>query len=157
MAVQYNTGKAALIRAVGCIQEELNLDKEENIHIYALHPGGVYGALQSRSTRYHANVGDFDEDLKELYPDLCEKWTGWYKLFKTPAALPGQTCVYLATGAAKDVLTGRYFDCEQDIDYVVRQGRERIEKEGLYELKVEFADLSNDGGSAVAEFEEQKR
>jgi len=47
MQVQYNTGKAALIRAVGCIQEELNLDNEKNIHIYALHPGGVYGNLQS--------------------------------------------------------------------------------------------------------------
>jgi hypothetical protein len=47
MQVQYNTGKAALIRAVGCIQEELNLDNEKDIHIYALHPGGVYGNLQS--------------------------------------------------------------------------------------------------------------
>src|SRR5271167_287018 len=40
MAVQYNTGKAALIRAVGCIQEELNLDGENNIAVYGLHPGG---------------------------------------------------------------------------------------------------------------------
>ena len=47
MAVQYNTGKAALIRAVGCIHEELLLDNEKNIHLYALHPGGVYGNLQS--------------------------------------------------------------------------------------------------------------
>jgi NAD(P)-dependent dehydrogenase (short-subunit alcohol dehydrogenase family) len=47
MAVQYNTGKAALIRAVGCLQEELNLDNENNIHIYALHPGGVLSGLQS--------------------------------------------------------------------------------------------------------------
>jgi hypothetical protein len=30
-------------------------------------------------------------------------------------------------------------------------------KEGLYDLKVEFADLINDGGSAVAEFEEGNR
>jgi hypothetical protein len=64
--------------------------------------------------------------------------------------------VYLATGAAKDTLTGRYFDCEQDIDYVVRQGRDRLEREGLYDLKVDFADLSNDGGSAVSEFETTK-
>ena len=46
MAVQYNTGKAALIRAVGCIQEELNLDGENNIAVYALHPGGVLSGLQ---------------------------------------------------------------------------------------------------------------
>ena len=46
MAVQYNTGKAALIRAVGCIQEELNLDGETNIAVYGLHPGGVLSGLQ---------------------------------------------------------------------------------------------------------------
>jgi NAD(P)-dependent dehydrogenase (short-subunit alcohol dehydrogenase family) len=49
MAVQYNTGKAALIRAVGCIQEELNLDGEDNIAVYALHPGGVLSGLQGPS------------------------------------------------------------------------------------------------------------
>jgi short-subunit dehydrogenase len=47
MNVQYSSGKAALIRAVGCLQEELDLDKEDNIHIYALHPGGVKTGLQS--------------------------------------------------------------------------------------------------------------
>lgn len=44
---QYGSGKAALIRAVGCIQEELDLDGEKNIHVYALHPGGVLSGLQS--------------------------------------------------------------------------------------------------------------
>lgn len=47
MGVQYASGKAALIRAVGCLQEELILDGEDNIHIYALHPGGVLTGLQS--------------------------------------------------------------------------------------------------------------
>jgi len=46
MSVQYASGKAALIRAVGCLQEELILDGENNIHIYALHPGGVLTGLQ---------------------------------------------------------------------------------------------------------------
>jgi len=50
MAVQYSTGKAALIRAVGCIQEELNLDGESNIAVYALHPGGVLSGLQGTLT-----------------------------------------------------------------------------------------------------------
>lgn len=95
--------------------------------------------------------------MKEKYPELTKKWAEWYKTFKTPAALPGQTAVYLATGAAKDVLRGRYFDCEQDIDFVVRQGREKLEKEGLYDLKVEFVGLTNDGGSAIADWEEGNR
>jgi hypothetical protein len=92
-----------------------------------------------------------------MYPEMTTKWEGWYKLFKTVAAVPGQTAVYLATGAAKDVLKGRYFDCEQDIDFVVRQGREKLEKDDLYNLKVEFAGLSNDGGTAVADWEEGNR
>lgn len=109
------------------------------------------------SLQRNSRVADFDEDLKEMYPDLCKKWFEWYKLFKTPAALPGQTCVYLATGAAKTVLSGRYFDCEQDIEYVVNQGRERLEQGDLYNLKVDFVGLSNDGGSAVADWEEGNR
>ena len=46
LSVQYCSGKAALIRAVGCLQEDLDLDGEKNIHIYALHPGGVKTGLQ---------------------------------------------------------------------------------------------------------------
>jgi hypothetical protein len=89
-----------------------------------------------------------------MYPELLKTWEHWYTEFKTPASVPGQTAVYLATGAAKEVLRGRYFDCEQDIDFVVRQGREVIEKDDLYDLKVEFIGLKNDGGSAPADWEE---
>ena len=89
-----------------------------------------------------------------MYPDLIKTWEYWYTEFKTSASVPGQTAVYLATGAAKEVLRGRYFDCEQDIDFVVRQGREKLEKEDLYDLKVEFVGLKNDGGSALANWEE---
>lgn len=102
-------------------------------------------------------AGDFEPDVKEMYPELTKKWTAWYKTFATPAAVPGQTCVYLATGAGKDVLKGRYFDCEQDIDFVVRQGRAKLEKEDLYNLKVTFIGLANDGGTAPAEWEEGNR
>ena len=49
-AVQYNSGKAALIRAVGCIQEELTLDGFNDIHIYALHPGGILTGIQCTPT-----------------------------------------------------------------------------------------------------------
>ena len=163
MAVQYSTGKAALIRAVGCIQEELNLDGESNIAVYALHPGGVLSGLQGTLTPFLAMIPvsdklvPFDQDIKEMYPEMTTKWEGWYTMFKAKAALPGQTCVYIATGKAKEVLKGRYFDCEQDIEFVVRQGRARLEKDGLYDLKMEFIDLPNDGGTAVADWEEGNR
>jgi hypothetical protein len=60
--------------------------------------------------------------------------------------------VYLATGKAKDVLSGKYWDCEQDIDYVVRHGKEVKDNE-LYDLKVDFVGLKNTGGTAIADFE----
>jgi hypothetical protein len=56
--------------------------------------------------------------------------------------------VYLATGKAKHVLRGKYFDCEQNIQTVV-DWAEEIAKHDMYELKVEFlGGLPNDGGTA---------
>jgi NAD(P)-dependent dehydrogenase (short-subunit alcohol dehydrogenase family) len=47
MSVHYYSGKAALIRATGCIQAELDLQGYQDIHLYALHPGGCRTGLQS--------------------------------------------------------------------------------------------------------------
>lgn len=47
LSVHYYSGKAALIRATGCIQAELDLLGFDNIHLYALHPGGCKTGLQS--------------------------------------------------------------------------------------------------------------
>jgi short-subunit dehydrogenase len=49
LSVHYYSGKAALIRATGCIQSELDLQGYDNIHLYALHPGGCRTDLQSIS------------------------------------------------------------------------------------------------------------
>ncbi len=46
--------------------------------------------------------------------------------------LAAQTCVYLATGKAKD-LRGRYIDAEKDIAAVVAQA-EIVKRENLYDL-----------------------
>ena len=55
----------------------------------------------------------------------------------------------MACGEAKEVLKGKYFDCEQDIGMVGAAGREEIRgPKQLYELKVEFlGGLPNDGGT----------
>jgi len=55
--------------------------------------------------------------------------------------------MYLATGKAKDVLSRKHFDCEQDIDFL--RNHEKALKDDLYELKVEFLGLKNDGGNAI--------
>jgi hypothetical protein len=47
LAVHYYSGKAALIRATGCIQAELDILGLNDIHLYALHPGGCKTGLQS--------------------------------------------------------------------------------------------------------------
>lgn len=48
--------------------------------------------------------------------------------------LCGRTCVYLATGKAKE-LRGRYVDVRNDIESVVEQA-EIVKKENLYALGI---------------------
>ncbi len=48
--------------------------------------------------------------------------------------LCGQTCVYLATGKAKE-LRGRYINSERDIETVVNQA-DIVKKENLYDLGI---------------------
>ena len=95
------------------------------------------------------NVEAIPSDVATAYPGFAVAYNEFGKLFKCKTRLCGQTCVYLACGEGKEVLKGRYFDCEQDIGTVVAAGPEEIRgPKGLYELKVEFlAGLPNDGGT----------
>ena len=52
----------------------------------------------------------------------------------TSAELCAQTCVYLATGKAKE-LRGRYIDSVKDIESVVAQA-EIVKRENLYDMGV---------------------
>ena len=46
MFLGYNTSKAAVIRMSATLQRELEVDGfDDNIQIYALHPGGVLTAM----------------------------------------------------------------------------------------------------------------
>jgi hypothetical protein len=58
-------------------------------------------------------------------------------IFKDPPELCGATCAYLGSGRAGE-MRGMYWDCRQDLDKVRSYGRERLQKEGRYTLKVEF-------------------
>ena len=89
-----------------------------------------------------------DKDVVDEFPGIAEVFEEFQKNFRTSLDVPGQTCVYLATGKGKHVLKGKYFDCEQDIQTVVDHADE-IEKENLYELEVRFlGGLPNDGGTS---------
>jgi hypothetical protein len=144
-----------LIRATACLQSELEVDGLDNIHCYALHPGanktGLQGTLHF-SFLLRNTHSDFAEkppaDVSEAYPGFAHAFEEFSKLFICKTRLCGQTCVFLATGEAKDVLKGRYFDCEQDIGTVVAAGPQEIKEKDLYTLKVEFlGGLPNDGGT----------
>ena len=131
LGLGYNDAKAGVTRAVHCLQLELDLEGlGEDVYTYALHPGGV---LTDMGAKAHA------PDVLEKYPDMFEKREEFMKLFKDPPILCGQTCAYLATGKAKEI-KGMYFDCRQDIEVVCGYGRERLEKEGMYNLKVDFCE-----------------
>ena len=77
------------------------------------------------------------EELLEKYPTLTSHGTDFRALFKDPPELCGATVTYLAAGKAKE-LRGMYWDCRQDIEKVKAYGRERLQNEGKYTLKVEF-------------------
>lgn len=134
--VSYGAAKAALVRATGCLQAELDMDGFSDIHVFALHPGATRTGIQK----------PIDADVAKIYPKGAEMYEKFCKQFKCKPSLCGQTCVFLATGQGR-ALAGRYFDCEQDVGYVSSMG-DVIQEQNLYDLKVEFlGGLPNDGGS----------
>ena len=72
-----------------------------------------------------------------MYPSLSQHGTDFKSLFKDSPELCGATCAYLASGKAKE-LKGMYWDCRQDIEHVVAVGREKLKKEFLYTLRMDF-------------------
>jgi len=128
-AVGYNSSKAAVTRAVSTLQEEIDMDGlGDRIQMYALHPGGVLTAMAS---------AELQPEILNKYPALSRNRTDFKSLFKDPPELCGATCAYLATGKAKEI-RGMYFDCRQDIERVCAVGRENLQKESLYSLRVDF-------------------
>lgn len=121
--LSYCSSKAAVARATSTLQAELDdLGLGENIHTYALHPGGVWTAMAQG----------------EGPPDP-EREAKFRSMFKDVPELCGQTCAYLAAGKAKE-LRGCYFDCRQDVERVKTLGREHLQKQAVYKLKVDFVD-----------------
>lgn len=135
-SANYAAAKAALVRANGCIQFELDMDNFDEIEIYSLHPGATKTGIQK----------GLPSDVAAVYPEAAAAYKSFCAQFKCEPALCGQTCVFLAAGRGT-ALKGRYFDCEQDIGYVASMG-DHVREQGLYELKVDFlGGLPNDGGT----------
>jgi NAD(P)-dependent dehydrogenase (short-subunit alcohol dehydrogenase family) len=144
-AAAYGAAKAGLIRTTAVMQMELEIGGfEDSIHMYALHPGGP------RTT-----IFGIDDDVRERFPHMGPIWDKFHSMFRADPALPGQVCAFLAAGKGK-ALRGKYFDCEQNIEQVLSQGREGLQ--GLYDLKVDFmGGLPNDGGAVPAPIEDHSQ
>ncbi|KAF2258326.1 NAD(P)-binding protein [Lojkania enalia] len=128
MTLGYVTSKAALIRATHTLQKEMELDKlDPAIHIYALHPGGVFTDMGGTGAK---------QDVLDKYGDVRDE-KSFMALFKDPPELCGQTCAFLASGRGKD-LRGLYLDCRQDVTKLLEKGRDALLKERLNTLTVNF-------------------
>ncbi|KAE9368040.1 short chain dehydrogenase/reductase-like protein SDR [Stipitochalara longipes BDJ] len=128
MFLGYNTSKAAVIRMSATLQRELEVDGfDEDIQIYALHPGGVLTAMGGAETAL---------DVKEKYGVVKDE--AFYKdLFKDTPSLCGQTCAFLVSGKGKE-LRGLYLDCRQDVTKLLAVGREGLKSKQLNMLGVNF-------------------
>jgi|SRR5271169_5371585 len=51
LSLHYYSAKAALIRATGCLQVEVDILGYNDIHLYALHPGGCKSERHGISRR----------------------------------------------------------------------------------------------------------
>lgn len=95
-----------------------------------------------------------DPSVVEQFPGFLDQLPQWVARFKTSPFLAGMTSDALVSGIAKDVLRGRYFDCEQDLEDVLFQRDLIIHNSECYKLPTSFlGGLPNDGGMENREAE----
>jgi NAD(P)-dependent dehydrogenase (short-subunit alcohol dehydrogenase family) len=128
LGMGYNDAKAAVVRAIGTLQLDLDLERlGDSITCYALHPGGVATDMGAKA---HSQ-----DDVMKRFPQMFEAQDeGFKKLFKDPPELCGQTVAWLATGAGKE-LKGTYHDCRQDVERVLRLRKKGVEGDGVLQMK----------------------
>lgn len=126
----YSCAKSGLIRATEIMDLEF---RPKGIHSYAVAPGMVpetnlgQGALNEES---YAKVEDVKRFVKDFGPSMTDT-----------LALPADTLVALVANEDAKHMSGRYVDVTQDLGAVLEDAKKgpesRIQKEGLYALKVD--------------------
>ena len=126
----YSSAKAGLIRATQIMDMEF---RPHGIYTYAVHPCMSadttlgHGALNLEA---YAKAEGLRQFMSEFQPSM-----------KDTVALPADTFVALAADPDAKLMSGRYIDATQDLGEVLNEARKgpdgRIEKEGLYTLKVD--------------------
>ncbi|KAF4553578.1 Short chain dehydrogenase-like protein 59 [Elsinoe fawcettii] len=116
--LSYSSSKAAVVRATATLQEEFEAEGlGEKVHIYCLHPGGVWTSMAS------AAPPEVQEAMRPMFKDVPE--------------LCGNTAAFLTTGRGL-ALRGLYLDCRQDVGRIASFGRATLRKYGINKLDVKF-------------------
>ncbi|KLO14712.1 NAD(P)-binding protein [Schizopora paradoxa] len=126
-----SASKVALHIAIGALQDELDASGESGVHMYTLCPGVV-------KTELFKGYNLFEEDMEKMKQGSTKSWKGLLDTAGDSPELCAQTCVYIATGKAKE-LRGRYIDVSKDIQSVVDQA-DIVKKENLYNMSIKQLD-----------------
>ncbi|KAK6822659.1 pap2 superfamily protein [Apiospora arundinis] len=144
-STSYHSSKAALINLTGCVQSEADTDGLDDVHLYALHPGGVRSEM---TTNKYKNAVEALPD----HPDRAAKLAQRLDAYNDSPYLNGMTCVALATGLARRVLRGRYIDVGQDLEDLLALAGDAIKADPeLYTLHTRYLGAVPDGGAVLDE------
>ena len=126
----YSSAKAGIIRATHIMDMEF---RPHGIYLYAVHPCMCadttlgQGALNVEA---HEKADGVKQFMKDFVPSM-----------KDTLALPADTFVAIAADPDARYMSGRYIDACQDLGEVLQEAKKgpagRIQKEGLYTLKVD--------------------
>ncbi|AEO67846.1 uncharacterized protein THITE_2049423 [Thermothielavioides terrestris NRRL 8126] len=142
VAIPYSTSycasKAALINLTACVQKEMDVEGLDDVHLYALHPGGIKSAMTLK--KYAA------DSISALPPPARASFANTLDVYNDSPYLNGMVCVALAAGVAKRALRGRYFDVGQDLEDVLAQEAALAADPDLYALHTRFLGGLANGG-----------
>ncbi|KAL8736445.1 MAG: hypothetical protein Q9166_000237 [cf. Caloplaca sp. 2 TL-2023] len=126
----YSAAKAGVLKATHIMDREL---RGHGILSYAVHPGMIaattlgHGALNLEANEKNQRVKGF---MERFVPSMTDSLT-----------LAADTFVALAADPDARFMSGRYVDATQDLGQVLAEAKKgpegRVEKEGLYILKVD--------------------
>ncbi|KAI4241789.1 MAG: hypothetical protein L6R40_004335 [Gallowayella cf. fulva] len=126
----YSAAKAGVLKATHIMDKEL---RDHGILSYAVHPGMIadttlgHGALNLEAQEKNSGVKGF---MDKFIPSMTDS-----------LALAADTFVALAADSDAKFMSGKYLDATQDLGQVLAEAKKgpegRIEKEGLYMLKVD--------------------
>lgn len=126
----YSSAKVGLIRATHIMDMEF---RRHGIYSYAVHPCMCADTTLGQGA---LNLEAYDkvDGLRQFMSDFLPS-------MKDTLALPADTFVALAADSDAKFMSGRYLDVTQDLGEILDEARKgpegRIEKEGLYTLKID--------------------